>query len=219
MSLAKIIKLKSGNFNLPITNYLIRLVNDGKKINYIFLTGGKSLLKVYKKLFNEIKKKNFKIKIFLTDERCKQKGDKNLNERLFQDVNNFFLPIIKRNYSFSQCAYFYNKIVPSKPKFILLSIGEDGHIASIFSKSEAIFSKKKVIYMKKKYKKFSRITVTLKYLIDKKNIILFCKNNSRKKVLFKCLKNSKHVLHKLVKYNTNIILFFNKNYYKVLIRG
>ena len=93
MSLAKIIKLKSGNFNLPITNYLIRLVNDGKKINYIFLTGGKSLLKVYKKLFNEIKKKNFKIKIFLTDERCKEKGDKNLNERLFQDVNNFFLPI------------------------------------------------------------------------------------------------------------------------------
>ena len=73
--------------------------------------------------------------------------------------------------------------------------------------------------MKKKYKKFSRITVTLKYLIDKKNIILFCKNNSRKKILFKCLKNSKHVLHKLVKYNTNIILFFNKNYYKVLIKG
>ena len=84
MSLAKIIKLKSGNFNLPITNYLIRLVNDGKKINYIFLTGGKSLLKVYKKLFNEIKKKILKLKYSLPTKDVRKKETKILMRGYFK---------------------------------------------------------------------------------------------------------------------------------------
>ena len=88
----------------------------------------------------------------------------------------------------------------------MLSVGDDGHIASIFNKSKAIKSNKNVLFMKKKYKKYQRITATLNYLKNKKNIFLLCKGRKRLRIFEKSLRTKNEVLYLLNKINSNIKL-------------
>ena len=119
-------------------------------------------------------KKKIKDKSFLSDERCLFKGNKNLNEIFFKKyLNSNFIPIMKNKISFSKSAEIYQKEITNKPTFILMSVAEDGHIASIFLKSKALKSNKKIIFIDKKIKNYRRITVTLKYLKKKKKSIFF----------------------------------------------
>ena len=137
-------------------------------------------------VYSEILISKEKLDIFLSDERCLKFGNKNLNANIFKNkFNNSlvkFHPIIKKKTSFLSAAKVYNKVLPKNPAIILLSVGDDGHIASIFNKSKAIKSNKNVLFMKKKYKKYQRITATLKYLKNKKNIFLLCKGRKRLRI-------------------------------------
>ncbi len=109
--------------------------------------------------------------------------------------------------SFSKSAEIYQKEITNKPTFILMSVAEDGHIASIFLKSKALKTNKKVIFIDKKIKNYRRITVTLKYL-KKKKIYLFCKNKKRFNALLINLKNRDSILSYLKKYNSIKKIFY-----------
>ena len=156
------------------------------KKNDIILTGGTSVKKIYKYLFKILKQKKNKINIFLSDERCLRTPNPNLNANLFTLINKLsyvnFFPIILKNTSFKKCADIYERKVSEKPSFVLLSLAEDGHLASIFINSKALISKKSCFW-KKLYNGFRRITLSLKYLINKK-IFIVCKDKKRLEAFF-----------------------------------
>ena len=183
--------------------YLLRYINKNKT-NNIVLSGGKSLKNFDVFFLKYLNKKKIKVNIFLSDERCLSLSNKNLNQNLFKKEP-FFLPILKRDKSFIKCASLYEKKITKSPNFILLSVGNDGHIASIFENSKALKSKKKIIFLDKKYYGFKRITLTLEYLKDKR-VFLFCRNLLRFKTFIKCLKNKNHIINKLYNLNNNVEL-------------
>jgi len=189
------------NFS-KISLYLSKSLN--KRKNNIVLSGGKSLKNFYKFFLKYAERNKINLNIFLSDERCLNFPNKNLNQNLFSKFKNF-APIILPNKTFSKCASLYEKKITKFPNFILLSVGNDGHIASIFENSEALKSKKKMIFLDRKYHGFRRITLTLEYLKDKK-IILFCRNLLRFKTFIKCLKDKNHIINNLYNVNNNVEL-------------
>ena len=100
----------------------------------------------------------------------------------------------------------------------MLSLAEDGHLASIFFNSKALISKKKVFFEKKIYNGFQRITLTLKYLMRKK-IFIVCKDKKRLKAFFYFKNKKNHILNILVKKNKYLTIFVKKNDFKILLRS
>ena len=89
-------------------------------------------------------------------------------------------------------------------------MGSDGHIASIFPQSKALKSKKKVVLDKKVYNSFKRISITMNYLKNKKNIFLLCKEK-RLNIFNNLIKKKNSVLNFLFKTNQNFKLLIIKN--------
>lgn len=156
----------------------IKKIHKLKKVVNICLTGGSTSLLVYfflaKKLFFYKKKINF----FLGDERfTKNKNKTNvyhikkifkkykniLHNFRFYNINNKILNE-KKNYN----------IILKKSDILLLTLGDDGHIASIFSNNKKMNTiKKKLIIVKRKNENFKRISITMNYILKSNNIFLF----------------------------------------------
>ena len=157
--------------------------------NNIIISGGKSIIGFYKYL------NNFKAKIILSDERVVKKNSKMSNyKNIIGYVDN-----IKRltwpNEKFYQIKDLKKKIkysedIISKKKISMsiLTIGEDGHIASIFKKNlKKSLKEKSISSIKNKKEKFYRVSVSLKKINSiKKNIIVII---GKKKSLFLKKKN------------------------------
>jgi 6-phosphogluconolactonase len=121
---------------LNIANNSIQLNNDFK----IVLTGGNSILNTYKILSNS-KSDWSKWHVYLGDERCISVGDKDRNDNLINQIwlKNSIIP--KKNIHFIHAelgpndgALHYNEVLSGVGDFdvVLLSMGEDGHVASLF---------------------------------------------------------------------------------------
>lgn len=143
--------------------------------NNIIISGGKSIIGFYKYL------NNFKAKIILSDERVVKKNSKMSNykniigyvdniERLTWPNEKFYqIKDLKKKIKYSEDIISKKKISMS-----ILTIGEDGHIASIFKKNlKKSLKEKSISSIKNKKEKFYRISVSLKKINSiKKNIIV-----------------------------------------------
>jgi 6-phosphogluconolactonase len=114
----------------------------------VFLTGGSTPEKLYKKLATTpIEWK--KIRLFIGDDRFVDITDPASNwgmikRMLLDDINipkeNLFpMPSPSSGLSLEAAAGAYAKIVPENPDLILLGMGEDGHTASLFPGKPALF--------------------------------------------------------------------------------
>ena len=83
--------------------------------------------------------------------------------------------------------YFANKKVSFD--LILLGIGDDGHIASLFKTNVSQKNNKNVNFIKRK--DFSRITLTLKCLNFGKSIFLWAPNKIKSNIIKKILLDNK----------------------------
>ena len=169
----------------------------------IFLTGGKSIQEFYKHLKGE----NFKFKsdkIFLTDERI-TKSYGNTNEK---NIIKFFPKNSYKNFFYKKKIFDRNKIkalnqLDIKNHIILCSLGNDGHIASIFKKDA---SSKNYIHSKSKLHKLDRITITNKIFKRSQLTILFALGMQKTKKL-KYLLNKKQLSNEPVNVLKNFIIF------------
>jgi len=196
------------NENLLIKKF-IRLFKEKvkkstkKRFSFV-LTGGNSPIKLYKHLARNKNINWNKIDFFIGDERHVKESSKNSNIKM---CKNYLLNKIKisdyqihkistTNVSIKKSTseyekkikkYFLNKKVVFD--LILLGIGNDGHIASLFKKNINKKSNKNVSYVKKK--DFSRITLTLKCLNSSKSIFLWAPTKSKSKIVKKILQDNK----------------------------
>ena len=207
-------KIKTSNL---ILNYLKKL--KSQKIN-IILTGGKSSKKIYNYFFPNLKKINKLFFVYLSDERCVKTNNSNSNyysmnkKKIYFKCNNMkFIPIIKKK-NYKKSAEEYNKKLPSKLDLLMLSVGADGHVASIFdSEKKNLSNKKKVVYIKKKFNGFSRITITWQAIKLAKRIIILCKGSQRGSILFTSIMKKKHILNKIRTLKSKVIFCLDRSAY------
>ena len=119
----------------------------------IVLTGGRSVLSLYKILSESDSNWN-KWHIYISDERFLPAGHKDRNDRLINEIwlDNSTIPrqnihFIKAELGLFKARTEYEKKLKKINKFdvVLLSMGEDGHVASLFPNHQYNISKNVVV--------------------------------------------------------------------------
>ena len=208
--MAKFTKIIKENTQNLLIQKFIRLFNNkirnNKKRRFSFvLTGGESPIRLYKFLAKNKKIPWNKVDFFIGDERYVNETSKNSNinmckkyllnkikisnkqiykistnhKKIYNSVNDYNNKIKK---------YFFNKKVSFD--LILLGIGNDGHIASLFNNNIKKKSNKNIISVKKK--DFFRISLTLKCINNSKAIFLWAPGKEKKQIVRKILLDLKY---------------------------
>jgi len=199
---AKIIHQNNENFLITKFIRLFRAKNrnKGKRRFSFVLTGGSSPIKLYKHLAKSRNINWNKIDFFIGDERYVKDTSRNSNIKMCKKYlldkikisDNQIYKISTNKKSVKESVldyekkikkYFFNKKVVFD--LILLGIGNDGHIASLFKNNINKKTNKNITFIKRK--DFLRITLTLKCLNNSKSIFLWApgrvKSNIVKKIL------------------------------------
>ena len=167
------------------------------------ITGGSSVLEIYNLLNkNALFRKNiYKIDFFFSDERCVKQSDR---------LSNFRLALSSLFYGFniSKISIFeikgdavnvneeierYSNLLPESLDLLLLSVGEDGHIASVFpNKMKLNDFKKKFLYVPDSPKlPRKRYSLSPKTINTAKHIILLAKSKKKDKYYQRLLRVQK----------------------------
>jgi 6-phosphogluconolactonase len=221
--------IRESNENLLINKFIDlfkerseQKLKNSKRLSFV-LTGGKSPIKLYKKLANTKKIDWKNVDFFIGDERYIKETSKNSNIKLCKKylLNRIKIPknqifkiptnsnCIKKDvnrYKKKIKNYFLNKKVSFD--ILLLGIGNDGHIASLFSKN--IKKKNNLLVDHVKKKDFSRITLSIDCINSSKNIFLWAPGR-RKKIIIKKILSDKSLKYpaSYLKRKNNIL--FNCN--------
>jgi 6-phosphogluconolactonase len=153
------------------------------KFKSVFLTGGKTSKKVYSAIAqNENFYQLSDINFFMGDERLVPRSSAESNCRLISETlfingipsncNFFAMPsdIFALEHSISE----YEKYIPNEIELILLSWGEDGHLASIFPGEPALNELNKLVtQVSPKYYPYERLTITPNVLMRCKSAYIF----------------------------------------------
>lgn len=161
-----------------VINTEIDKILSNKNICNIFLTGGRSAEHFYKIWASTLNTRVDKINFYFGDERCVSSDSKDSNYNLvFKDL---FKKNIKSNFNLyrieaekedlQQVIFNYKQILPSKPDIILLSLGEDSHIASLFPYQNNYKNHDDLIITNSNLHNFKRITINYNY-INKADLI------------------------------------------------
>jgi 6-phosphogluconolactonase len=151
---------------LDVAKNAIKLNNSFK----IVLTGGDSILNTYKILRN-CESDWSKWHIYLGDERCLPSKDKDRNDYIINKVwlDNDLIPKNNINFIHTELgvdsgAIYYNSILNNVDYFdlTLLSMGEDGHIASLFPGH--FHEENKSVVVERNSPKYPKERVSMSYL-------------------------------------------------------
>jgi len=178
--------------------------NNKKKRFSFVLTGGDSPIKLYKYLAKSKKINWGNIDFFIGDERFVKENSKDSNicmckKHLLNKIKISKKQIYKistEKLSLKESVIDYeNKIKKyfpgknSKFDLVLLGIGNDGHIASLFRNNINKKNNKNVKFVKSK--DFLRISLTLKSINNSKNIFLWAPGKKKSLIIKKILKDNK----------------------------
>lgn len=192
-----------------------------KKIRSVFLTGGRTSRKVYSAI---AKNKNFyelsNINFFMGDERMLPRDSSESNYRLITETlfangipsNCNFIPMPSNDLDINSAIDMYENLIPNKIDLILLSWGEDGHLASIFPGEEGLFElNKAVMFVSPKLYPYDRISITPKVLRSCKSAFIFAEGNLKTQSIDDFKKtNSKKIIYP-ASYLKNISWFINQS--------
>lgn len=194
------------------------------------LSGGKTPYYFFKELVKS--KDSFdwgNIFIFLVDERFVSHAHKDSNYKfiynnLLQHVpikkNNVFDITIKENAAFSaqdyeeKIAAFFNLQNKEFPRFdvIMLGMGEDGHVASLFPGNDAIYKKKHSVISTKKMDAFGevteRVTITLPVINNAENVVFLISGSAKAAVVKKVLSTKSRAIPASLVYPLHGKLYF-----------
>lgn len=156
-----------------------------QKVCRIVLTGGRAASLLYKEWFPLIANISNQIFFYFGDERCVSPDsiDSNFYSVIRCLPNNFNQRNIYRiygetlNYENECCRY--SDLLPSKLDFILLSIGDDAHIASIFPMFNDIVYTERVIFTESPNHPHKRITIAKSVLDSADKVICLAKGKNK----------------------------------------
>ena len=171
----------------------IRENNELKNSSRVILTGGNTVKKVYQHINEKELIKMSNLNFFLSDERNVSKFSndsnyKNILENLFKKNDNFKLNSVNTdNRNKTKEAIRYSNLLDDCIDIIILSLGSDTHVASLFPNYNALNNN----ILNFTYEK-SRFTITPKIIKKAKEIIVLVSGKDKGLALRKCLENKKN---------------------------
>jgi len=155
------------------------------------MPGGKTPIPFFKQIAdNKLDWSN--TSILLSDERLVSLLDKNSNYKMIKthfidQLNCNSLPfIVQYNDQLEKIDNYLSGI--GFPNISVLGFGQDGHTASIFpNKVELLHSNKNIIKVNNSWEPFSRVSLTLKYILKSETIMFLLKGKEKALTLKECL--------------------------------
>jgi 6-phosphogluconolactonase len=224
----KIVYSNSSEWEINALRIIQKKINEiiekNKKCK-LMLTGGSTASSIYKVWSNDFMLTKGDIEVYLTDERLVPISDKRNNyssiiNKLYQGnppMNHRLFPVIRDSLDSVKISNYYNKIVPNYIDILMLSLGEDGHIASLFKNyNPSKFLSDKVISINAPFEPKARITITHNVLNNAHNTYLFVKGEKKAKIFKKVISNNKKYKYMSAKLLKNPIVFLDKIAYKII---
>ncbi len=158
----------------------------------VMLTGGNTAAQLYSYWFKNSSLPLEKIHFYFGDERCVQPNSPDSNYAMV--LNNLFNGQILKNHvvkrmkaekiNIEAAAEEYGKLLPEYMDVLLLGMGGDGHIASLFPNSKSLSStSKSVIHVSGPKPPCDRLTITPDYIKKAKSTFLLAQGTEKGKVL------------------------------------
>jgi 6-phosphogluconolactonase len=170
----------------------IREVLASQSACSIFLTGGRGASRVYPFLAHELEICQGNISYYLGDERCVHEShlDSNygmIRETLFPKgikTGSELHPMFIVGSTPETAALKYEEKLPEKADVILLGLGDDGHIASLFPGGEWLsINDKKVIVTRSPYNAQERISINRSVIESAGKVLVLASGSSKHKIL------------------------------------
>ena len=181
-----LIEFKSDKFSTKCAEYLYMRISkfllESDSIN-IALSGGTTPLPILNAL-KSFKLKWGKINFFLVDERVVEANSTQSN---YNNIKNFFFNYVdSKNHILydsktgtEKSLANYNKLIPEKFDLVILGMGQDGHIASLFPNTLALKETKKEYVINKINDNSYRLTMTMPLILNSKEIILIFQGSGK----------------------------------------
>lgn len=164
----------------------------------LMLTGGRSATKVYKSWASmpDLMNTFLGVDFYFGDERCVPPNHQDSNYNL---TTSLLFPMgVPKNISMHRmeadhidsefAAGLYEKLLPKSIDLILLSVGDDGHIASLFPNSSALHEDRRLVMpVLAPYPPYKRFTITPKVIKGARNIVVIAEGVAKKKIYEKAL--------------------------------
>jgi len=201
----KKVRINKKIFYTELSKVIIKIINKKRKAVNIFFTGGNSAKKTYFNIFQNLKSINInsRVNIYQTDERIfekkENKNSENIKNNFIKKINEQkikFYPMIINNKKLVNSSTYYNCYNNSKIDLILLTLGDDGHVASLSKNDENIFKDKILCYTKYNSKKINRVTISTKFFNKAENIFIIC-NGKKKQEMYKIFKKKEKYFKRL----------------------
>lgn len=188
-----------------ITRLITKAVMDNVKtkgICSLLLTGGRTAELLYKYWFKSCPWDHEKVNYYFGDERCVSSDSKFSNYGMV--IGSLFPYGINENISLYQMngdaddltheTRRYEKLLPTEVDILLLSVGEDGHIASLFPESYVLNEYEHLVASVISPKKpANRLTITPKVIRTAKSIFVFASGANKGKILAKALDDHENI--------------------------
>ena len=197
-----------------LSNLVINDIDNSKKESYsIGLSGGNTPKIAYSMLGSDIKDLS-KITFWTVDDRWLSKEDDNSNQKL---INSFFsnssAKVLEFEYSSSTSSKdandYSNKLEENIKEFdtVILGIGEDGHIASLFPGTTAVDNDTD-LYVSNEVNIITkwRVTATYKLLTQVSTVYFLVTGENKKEILTTILNDGKTPANKLINDRSETIL-------------
>jgi len=176
-----------------IANQINSVIKKRKRC-IVFLTGGRSAASIYPLLREELFNINGNIDFFLGDERCVPSSHIESNYRMILKTlfpNGFPQgQVLHKMYndddSPEQAAFKYENLIPTMPDILLLGLGDDGHIASLFPGTNwQEDNLSKIITAISPINETRRITITKRVIDEAKEILVLASGSNKSDVVQK----------------------------------
>ena len=194
------INTMSNEAALLIVNYINEVLTEKDSFSLV-LSGGNIIQSLYKALFYIDSIPWSKIHFFITDERCLPQDNLNSNFKIAVQsilrrsniplenihwINSDIVPLKKAASEYEKTIKHYLGRNGNYFDLTLLSLGPDGHVASLFPGFPALLEKKKLVVLTEKAildPRVQRITMTLPLLNRSRKILYFISDENCHTVL------------------------------------
>ena len=181
-----------------LSDHINKVLSLKKKCS-VFLTGGRGAARIYPFLATALKECKDEISFYLGDERCVAANHPDSNygmilKTLFHDgIGNGWK--LYKMYDAADdpetAATKYEKIIPEEADILILGLGDDGHVASLFpQQSWTNENDRKVIPAISPVNMQQRITITKTVIGRAKQIIVLASGTGKMRVLSELSVNS-----------------------------
>jgi len=175
----------------------IRTVLSRKNVCHVMLTGGQAAERLYKHWTDTATLPLKGLRFLFGDERCVPPGHADSNYALVMKTllvegvppGCSIARMEAENPDREAAAKAYEKLIPEEIDILLLGMGADGHIASVFPGSSALHAEQRsVLPVKGPKLPFERLTITPKVIASAQSIFLLVTGKEKGGVLAKALR-------------------------------